>query len=76
MENIRKTLKSIIWDLFVDACRFAENAWFIKMGDPKYKDVSVRDTMGDVLACRRLHDERQKTPSSISAASSPSETPN
>ncbi len=46
MENIRKT--SEIYHkygipFFVDACRFAENAWFIKIRDPKYKDVSVRE---------------------------------
>ncbi|MEA4931221.1 MAG: tryptophanase [Anaerolineaceae bacterium] len=53
MENIRKT--SEIYHkygipFFVDACRFAENAWFIKIRDPKYKDSSVRDIVHEMFS--------------------------
>ena len=53
MENIRQT--SEIYHkygipFFVDACRFAENAWFIKIRDPKYKDVSVRDIVREIFS--------------------------
>lgn len=41
MENIRET-KAMCdkygLPLFMDACRFAENAWFIKMREPGYQD--------------------------------------
>ena len=45
MENIRKT--SEIYHkfgllFFVDACRFAENAWFIKKRDPQYVNTPIR----------------------------------
>ena len=54
MENIRQT--SEIYHkynipFFVDACRFAENAWFIKIRDPKYKDVSVREMFSYADGC-------------------------
>ena len=29
--------------LYLDACRFAENAWFIKMGEPGFSDWSPRE---------------------------------
>jgi len=53
MENIRQT--SEIYHkygipFFVDACRFAENAWFIKIRDPKYKDVSVREIVHEMFS--------------------------
>jgi len=53
MENIRHT--SEIYHkygipFFVDACRFAENAWFIKIRDPKYKDVSVREIVHEMCS--------------------------
>jgi len=53
MDNIRMT--SEIYHkygipFFVDACRFAENAWFIKIRDPKYKDVSVREIVHEMFS--------------------------
>ena len=46
MENIRKTAElSHRYGIpfFLDACRFAENAYFIKMREPGYEKTPVRD---------------------------------
>ena len=43
MENIRRTAelcRAHGVPLFIDACRFAENAWFIKTREPGYADKS------------------------------------
>ncbi len=46
MENIRQTADLCHRHgipLFLDACRFAENAWFIKMRESGYRDVPLAD---------------------------------
>jgi tyrosine phenol-lyase len=45
IQNIRQTselCRSYGIPFFLDACRFAENAYFIKMREPGYKKVSIR----------------------------------
>ena len=53
MENIRNvsaTLRKNGVPFFLDACRFAENAWFIKMREPGYADKSPRDIAREMFS--------------------------
>ena len=53
MDNIRETAEiyhSFGIPFFMDICRFAENAWFIKIRDPKYKDTPVKDIVLEMMS--------------------------
>lgn len=53
MENIRGTselLRSYGVPFFIDACRFAENAYFIKMREPGYENKPVREIAAEMFS--------------------------
>lgn len=53
MANIRETAEiyhSFGIPFFMDICRFAENAWFIKIRDPKYKDIPVKEIVLEMMS--------------------------
>jgi tryptophanase len=54
MENIRKTraiADKYSIPLYVDACRFAENAYFIKKREPGYSGKTVREIAKEMFSC-------------------------
>jgi tryptophanase len=53
MENIRQTREvcgRFGIPLFIDACRFAENAWFIKTREEGYADTPVEDIVREMFS--------------------------
>jgi tyrosine phenol-lyase len=53
MRNIRETkamLSKYGIPLFLDACRFAENAFFIKKREPEYVDTPVREIVHEMFS--------------------------
>jgi tryptophanase len=53
LENIRdasKLARKYGKPFFIDGCRFAENAWFIKLREEGQKDRSIKDIVRDTFA--------------------------
>jgi tryptophanase len=53
MENIQRTGEIYHQHnipFFIDACRFAENAWFIKQRDPKYADTPIQEIVREMFS--------------------------
>lgn len=50
MRAVRKVCDRHNLPLFLDACRFAENAWFIKTREPGQQDRSVRDIVREMFS--------------------------
>jgi len=53
MENIRtvsEVCRAQEIPFYLDACRFAENAYFIKLREPGYEDLSVREIVREMFS--------------------------
>jgi tryptophanase len=48
MRGVREICDRYGVPLFLDACRFAENAWFIRTREPGYADIDVRDIVREM----------------------------
>jgi tryptophanase len=50
LRGVRKACDRFGVPLFLDACRFSENAWFIKTREPGYADVPVADIVREMAS--------------------------
>jgi tyrosine phenol-lyase len=50
IRGIRRICDQYQLPFFLDACRFAENAWFIKQREPGQQDRSVRDIVKEMFS--------------------------
>ena len=50
LRAVRETCRGHGVPLFLDACRFAENAWFVKQREAGYADVPVPDIVRELAA--------------------------
>jgi tryptophanase len=50
LREVREVCTRYDKPLFLDACRFAENAWFIKTREPGYADVPVPDIVREMAS--------------------------
>jgi len=50
LRGVRKICDRHHVPLFLDACRFAENAWFIKTREPGYADKAVPDIVREIAS--------------------------
>jgi tryptophanase len=50
LQGVRRLCDRFGKPLFLDACRFAENAWFIKQREPEYADRSAREIASAMFA--------------------------
>jgi tryptophanase len=50
LRGVREICNKYGLPLFLDACRFAENAWFIKTREPEFADAAVRDIVREMAS--------------------------
>jgi tryptophanase len=50
LRAVREVCNKFGLPLFLDACRFAENAWFIKQREPGYADRAIPDIVREMAA--------------------------
>ena len=50
IKDVKAVCKKYGLPLFIDACRFAENAYFIKLREPGYKDKSVLEIAQEMFS--------------------------
>ena len=53
MDNIRsvhKIARKYKIPFYIDACRFAENAYFIKLREDGYKDASIEEIVKEIFS--------------------------